>query len=81
MEERQKKLLEQVQDKIRLQHYCYQTERSDTDWIKHYICFYDRYHPKYMVSAEIEAFLTHLTVKKNVAALTQNQALKSFALL
>ncbi|WP_442949072.1 phage integrase N-terminal SAM-like domain-containing protein [Nostoc sp.] len=49
--------------------------------MKHYICFHDRYHLKYMVSAGVEAFLTHLTVKKNIAALTQNQTLKSFALL
>jgi len=81
MEQRPKKLLEQVQDAIRLKHYSYQTEKTYIYWIRRYILFHNKRHPKDMGSAEIEAFLTHLAVHENVAASTQNQALHSVLFL
>jgi integrase len=81
MEQRPKKLLEQVQDTIRLKHYSYQTEKTYIYWIKRYILFHNKRHPKEMGSLEIEAFLTHLAVEKNVAASTQNQALYAILFL
>ncbi len=75
MEQRPKKLLEQVQDVIRLKHYSYQTEKTYIYWIRRYILFHNKRHPKDMGSKEIEEFLTHLAVNENVAASTQNQAL------
>ncbi|MFN6569241.1 phage integrase N-terminal SAM-like domain-containing protein [Dendronalium sp. ChiSLP03b] len=59
MQEGSKKLLEQPQNTIRLKHYSYNTEKSYIDWIRRYIFFHDKRHPKDMGSAEIEAFLTH----------------------
>ena len=44
------------------------------DWIKRFIWFNGKRHPKDMAGREIEAFLTHLAVKGKVAASTQNQA-------
>ena len=81
MEQRPKKLLEQVQDVIRLKHYSYQTEKTYIYWIRHYILFHDKRHPKDMGTPEIEAFLTNLAVNKNVAASTQNQALHAVLFL
>ena len=81
MEQRPKKLLEQVQDVIRLKHYSYQTEKTYIYWIRRYILYHDKRHPKDMGSAEIEAFLTHLAVNENVAASTQNQALHAVLFL
>ncbi|MBE9016273.1 integron integrase [Chroococcidiopsidales cyanobacterium LEGE 13417] len=81
MEQRPKKLLEQVQDAIRLKHYSYQTEKTYIYWVKRYILFHNKRHPKEMGSAEIEAFLTHLAVHENVAASTQNQALHAVLFL
>ncbi|MHC5758873.1 MULTISPECIES: phage integrase N-terminal SAM-like domain-containing protein [unclassified Nostoc] len=49
---------------MRLKHYSYKREKSYIDWIRRYIFFHDKRHPKDMGSAEIEAFLTHLAVKK-----------------
>lgn len=43
---------------IRLKHYSYQTEKTYIYWIRRYILFHDKRHPKDMGSAEIEAFLT-----------------------
>jgi len=81
MEQRPKKLLEQVQDVIRLKHYSYQTEKTYIYWIRRYILFHNKRHPKDMGSAEIEGFLTHLAVHENVAASTQNQALHAVLFL
>ena len=44
------------------------------DWIKRFIWFQGKRHPKDMGAREIEAFLTHLVVKGKVAASTPNQA-------
>lgn len=81
MEERPKKLLDQVRDAIRLKHYSIRTEQSYVAWIKRYVLFHQKRHPKDMGIAEIEAFLTHLAVKENVAASTQNQALSALLFL
>lgn len=81
MEQRPKKLLEQVSDVIRLKHYSYKTEKSYINWIKRYILFHNKRHPREMGGKEIEEFLTYLTVEENVAASTQNQALSAILLL
>ena len=77
MEEKPKprKLLDRVRDRIRLKHYSYRTEQSYVNWIKRYILFHGKRHPADMGVAEVQAFLTHLAVKGQVAASTQNQAL------
>jgi integrase len=81
MEQRPKKLIEQVQDAIRLKHYSSKTEKSYVGWIRRYIFFHNKRHPKDMGSAEIEAFLTDLAVHQKVAASTQNQALNAILFL
>jgi integron integrase len=81
MEQRPKKLVEQVQDAIRLKHYSYQTEKTYIHWIKRYILFHNKQHPKDMGAKEIEAFLTDLAVNQKVAASTQNQALHAILFL
>ncbi len=43
-----KKLLEQVRDKIRVKHYSYRTEQSYVQWIKRFIIFHNKQHPKDM---------------------------------
>lgn len=81
MEQRPKKLLDQVRDAIRLKHYSIRTEESYVTWIRRYILFHNKRHPNEMASAEIEAFLTHLAVDQQVAASTQNQALSALLFL
>jgi integron integrase len=73
--ENKPRLLDQVRDKLRFKHYSYRTEQSYIAWIKRFIFFHDKRHPNTMGEKEIESFLTHLAVKRNVAASTQNQAL------
>ena len=76
-----KKLLDQVRDRIRLKNYSYRTEKSYVSWIKRFILFHNKRHPLEMDRPEIEAFLTHLVVARNVAPSTQNQAVHAILFL
>jgi integron integrase len=75
------KLLDQVRDRIRVKHYSIRTETQYLQWIKRFILFHDKRHPRDMAAPEIEAFLTHLAVVGNVSASTQNQALSALLFL
>jgi integron integrase len=75
------KLLDQVRHTLRVKHYALRTEETYVDWIKRFILFHHKRHPKDMGVAEIEAFLTHLAVEQNVAASTQNQAFSALLFL
>ena len=69
-----KRLLDQVRDRIRLRHYSIRTEQVYVSWIKHYILFHGKKHPKDLDKAEIEALFTYLAKDRNVSSSTQNQA-------
>ena len=75
------KLLDQVRAKIRLKHYSIRTEQAYVDWIRRYILFHGKRHPQEMGKPEVEQFLSHLAVERNVAASTQNQALSAILFL
>ena len=81
MSEKPRKLLDQVRDVLRLKHYAIRTEEAYTDWIRRFILFHNKRHPRDMGAEEITAFLTHLAVEQNVAASTQNQALAALLFL
>jgi len=69
------KLLEQVRQSLRTKHYSFRTEKSYISWIKQFVLFHGKSHPKDMGEEEVNKFLTHLAVKRKVSASTQNQAL------
>ncbi len=75
------KLLDQVRDLIRVKHYSIRTETLYLQWIKRFILFHDKKHPRDMGAPEVEAFLTHLAVVGHVSASTQNQALSALLFL
>ena len=68
------KLLEQVVARLRVKHYSLRTEQIYVDWIKRFVWFHGKRHPKDMGAAEIETFLSNLAVERAVSASTQNQA-------
>ena len=70
----QPKLLDRMRDKIRVKHYSIRTEQAYLDWVRRYIRFHGLRHPSELGADVVEAFLTHLAVKRNVVAATQNQA-------
>ena len=75
------KLLEQVRMLIRRRHYSLRTEEAYVGWIRRFILFHDKRHPKDMGKVEIEAFLNDLVLKRGVAAATQAQALNAIVFL
>ncbi|RLJ17858.1 integron integrase [bacterium endosymbiont of Escarpia laminata] len=75
------RLLDRVRDKIRVKHYSIRTEQAYVDWIRRFILYHGKRHPDQMGAKEIETFLSHLAVDRNVAASTQNQALSAILFL
>ncbi len=75
------KLLDQVRDKIRVKHYSIRTETQYLHWIKRFIFFHGKQHPRDLGAAEVESFLSHLATEGNVSASTQNQALSALLFL
>ena len=68
------RLLDQVRAKVRALHYSRKTEESYVNWIKRYILFHGKRHPREMGAPELESFLPSPATVRNVAASTQNQA-------
>src|SRR5262245_7377533 len=68
------RLLDRVRHACRVRHYSIRTEDAYADWIKRYILFHNKRHPQDMGAEEINQFLTHLAVERQVSASTQNQA-------
>lgn len=75
------RLLDQMRDQIRLKHYSIRTERVYCEWVKRFIRFHKYRHPLEMGAPEVELFLSHLAVKKDVSASTQSQALAALLFL
>jgi len=70
-------LLDQVHHVCRNRHYSPRTEKTYIQWIKRFIFFHDKRHPKEKGAAEINTFLSWLAKSQKVAASTQNQALNA----
>jgi len=68
------RLMDQVREVLRYHHYGRKTELAYVRWIKGFIYFHNKQHPKDMGKHEIEAYLSHLAVNQHVAVSTQNQA-------
>lgn len=74
MSDKPPRLLDQVRERIRLKHYSIRTEEAYVHWIRRFIYFHGKRHPRELGARETEQFLTHLAVKGRVSASTQNQA-------
>lgn len=75
------RLLDQVREVIRMRHYSIRTEEAYVHWIRRFILFHGKRHPRELGAPELTAFLSHLAVQGNVAAATQNQALHAILFL
>ena len=75
------KLLEQVRNRIRAEHYSIHTESQYVLCIRRYSLFHGKRHPREMGGSQIEAFLTDLAVAGGVSAATQSQALSALLFL
>src|SRR5712691_11446018 len=75
------RLLDQMRNVLRLKHMSFRTEEAYIHWVKRFILFHDKRHPKDISAQEIRDFLTHLAVHDHVAASTQNGALNAVLFL
>ena len=75
------RLLDQIRARCRLRHYSIRTERAYVSWARRFILANGRRHPRDMGVVEVEAFLSTLATRDDVAASTQNQALSALLCL
>src|SRR5437588_5342295 len=77
----ERKLLDQVSDVCRVRHLSLRTEEAYRNWIKRYIFFHHKRHPRDLDAEAVRDFLTHLAVNEHVVASTQNQAFNALLFL
>ena len=75
------RLREQVREVMRWHHYSGRTEEAYWQWIRRFIFFHAKRHPKEMGAVEVSAFLSHLTAENGAARATQRQALNALVFL
>lgn len=75
------RLLDQVREAARLRHLSPRTEKAYVGWIRRFVLFHQKRHPRDMGAAEVRAFLSYLAVERRVAASTQTQALAALLFL
>lgn len=75
------KLLDRLREALRSRHYSRKTEQSYCHWVKRFIRFHKLRHPANLGEPEINAFLSHLALKRRVSASTQTQALSAILFL
>jgi site-specific recombinase XerD len=81
MDARKPRLLDQVREAIRTRHYSPRTADAYVGWIRRFIVFHDKRHPREMGEAEVATFLSSLATERHVSASTQNQALSAIVFL
>lgn len=79
--ERRYRLLEMVRRRMWERRFSVRTERAYMLWIRRYIRFHGRRHPRDLGADAARAFLSDLAVKRRVSASTQNQALAALVFL
>lgn len=70
-----------MRERVCALHYSLRTEETYVQWIKRFILFHGKRHPREMGGPQVEAFLSDLAVQRNVSASTQNQALAALLFL
>jgi integron integrase len=69
------RLFDLLRTRIRMRHYSIRTERTYAHWVRRFILFHGKRHPRDLGAVEVTEFLSALASERNVAASTQNQAL------
>src|SRR5712692_10274447 len=80
-EPKQPRLLDRVRIALRTKHYSLRTEEAYVSWVRRYVLFHGKRHPREMGELQINSFLSSLAVKDHVTASTQNQALSALLFL
>lgn len=75
------RLLDRVRGEIQARHYSPRTEKAYVAWIRKYIVFHGKRHPREMAEPEVKQFLSALATRGHVSASTQNQAFSALLFL
>jgi integron integrase len=75
------RLLAEVHNVARMRHFSIRTEQAYVNWIRRFILFHQKRHPRDMGEAEIRTFISHLAVEGEISASTQTVALSALLFL
>ena len=75
------RLLDKVRAVARMRHLSTRTEKAYVSWIRRFILFHQKRHPREMGEPEIRAFISDLAVNGRIAASTQTVALSALLFL
>lgn len=75
------RLLHQLRDRIRFRHYSRHTEDAYVHWVRRYVLFHGKRHPRDLSAEHVTAFLSALANDRKVSPATQNQALAALLFL
>jgi integron integrase len=75
------RLIEQVRRGLRERRYSRRTEEAYVHWIRRFVIYHGRRHPRELNEQAVGQFLSALAVDDHVAASTQNQALAAVTFL
>lgn len=75
------RLFDEIRTVARMRHLSLRTEQAYLQWIRRYILFHKKKHPREMGESEIRAFISHLAVERSITASTQTVALSALLFL
>lgn len=75
------RFMDQFRAFIRLRQLAYATEKTYCVWVKDFIRFHQKRHPKDMRKAEVDSYLSELVLRRNVSINTQKTALNALVFL
>lgn len=75
------KLMDQIRAFIRAKNLSYSTEKTYTLWIKRFIIFHNKRHPKDLGAKQVTEFLNYLAVSRHCSVSTQRTALNALIFL
>jgi integron integrase len=70
-----------ARERMRTRHFALRTEQAYLHWLRRFVAFHRRKHPRELGAPHVEQFLTYLAVHRKVSAATQNQALQALLFL
>ena len=68
-------LIQRYREELQVRHYAKRTVTTYEQWLRRFLRFHGRRHPREMGSGEVNAFLTHLAVDLQVSPSTQSTVL------
>jgi hypothetical protein len=74
-------LIGRLREQIRYRHYSLRTEQAYVHWVRQFIRWSGRRHPRELGAAEVESFLSGLICDRNLSASTHKQALSALLFL